>query len=94
LSASEYNEYKKVVVLAIEHTLLQIGIAALEKVQSKLREDYNCSLSDCYSHPEYLNKVLKDLFGPAHSEIVKSVSKYLDEFSYQIPIAEFVQKIR
>ena len=81
-------------VLAIEHTLLQIGIATLEKVQSKLREDYNCSLSDCYSHPEYLNKVLKDLFGPAYYEIVKSVNKYLEEFSYQRPIAEFLLKIR
>ena len=81
-------------ILAIEHTLLQIGITTLEKVQSKLREDYNCSLSDCYAHPEYLSKVLKDLFGPAHSEIVKSVSKYLDEFSHQRSIAEFVQKIR
>ena len=92
--SSEYNEYKKGVVLAIEHTLLQIGIAALEKVQSRLRKDYNCSLEDCYSHPEYLTKVLKDLFGPSHSEIVKSVSRYLDEFSYQISIAEFLQKIR
>ena len=87
------NENKKVAVLAIEYTLLQIGVATLEKVQSKLREEYNCSLSDCYSHPEYLNKVLKDLFGPAHLEIVKSVSKYLDEFSYQRPIAEFLHKI-
>ena len=94
MSASDYNEYKKVAVLAIEYTLLQIGMPTLEKVQSKLRVDYNCSLSDCYAHPEYLNKVLKDLFGPAHLEIVKSISKYLEEFSYQRPISEFLLKIR
>jgi len=82
------------VVLAIEHTLLQIGMATLEKVQSKIRKDYNCDLSDCYTHPEYLNKVLKDLFGPSHIEIVKSVNKYLEEFSYQRPIAEFLHKIK
>ena len=93
LSISEYNEYKKVAVLAIEHTLLQIGVAALEKVQSRLRKDYNCGLEDCYAHPEYLTKVLKNLFGPSHSEIVKSVSRYLDEFSYHRSIAEFLQKI-
>ena len=93
MSASEYNEYKKMVVLAIEYTLLHLGTPTLEKVQSKLREDYNCSLSDCYTNPEYLNKVLKDLFGPAHLEIVKSISKYLEEFSYQRPISEFLLKI-
>lgn len=44
--------------------------------------------------PEYLNKVLKDLFGPSYSEIVNSVSKYLEEFSYQRPIVEFLHKIK
>lgn len=81
------------VVLAIEYTLLQLGMPTLEKVQEKLRAEYNCSLSDCYAHPEYLNKVLKDLFGPAHLEIVKSISKYLEEFTYQKPISEFLLKI-
>ena len=93
MSASEFNEYKKMVVLAIEYTLLKIGMPTLEKVQSKLRKDYNCSLSDCYARPEDLNKVLKDLFGPAHLEIIKSISKYLEEFSYQRPISEFLLKI-
>ena len=94
LSASEYNEYKKMAVLAIEYTLLQLGMPTLEKVQTKLRTDYNCGLPNCYDYPEYLNKVLKDLFGPAHLEIVKSISKYLEEFSYQRPISEFLLKIR
>ena len=80
-------------VLAIEYTLLQLGMPTLEKVQEKLRVEYNCSLPDCYAHPEYLNKVLKDLFGPAHLEIVKSISRYLEEFSYQRPISEFLLKI-
>ena len=93
MSASEHSEYKKMVVLAIEYTLLQLGMPTLEKVQEKLRAEYNCSLSDCYAHPEYLNKVLKDLFGPAHLEIVKSISKYLEEFTYQKPISEFLLKI-
>ena len=94
MSTIDNNEYKIIVVLAIEHTLLKISIATLEKVQSKIRKDYNCDLSECYSHPEYLNKVLKDLFGPSYSEIVKSVNKYLSDFAYQRPIAEFLDKIR
>ena len=84
---------KIVVILAIEHTLLQTSKDALEKVQTKIRKEYNCSLTECFDHPEYLNKVLKDLFGKSHTEVIKSVSRYLDDFTYQKPIAEFLDKI-
>jgi hypothetical protein len=90
-----YNEgMKTVVTLAIEHTLLQISKVTLEKVQARMWEEYRCSLSGCYEHPEYLNKILKDLFGTAHIKVVKDVGKYLDEFTYQRPIAEFLDNIR
>ncbi|MDE1769618.1 MAG: hypothetical protein KGI28_03555 [Thaumarchaeota archaeon] len=87
------NEHKIVIVLAIEHTLLQMDKSILEKVQTKLRKEYNSSLSDCYTHPEYLVKVLKSLFGKSYPKIVKSVSDYLKDFSYQKPIVEFLDKI-
>jgi len=83
-----------VVIFAIEHTLLQISKDALEKVQTKIRKEYNCSLAECYDHPEYLNRVLKDLFGASHTEVVRSVSNYLNDFTYQRPIVEFLDKIK
>ncbi len=70
-----HNEMKTLVVFAIEHTLLQISNVTLEKVEKKIRDEYNCTLSECYEHPEYLNKVLKDLFGKSYLEIVKSIHK-------------------
>lgn len=85
---------KAVVVLAIEHTLLKISKNTLEKVQTELHQKYKCSISDCYEHPEYLSKVLKDLFGNSHYDIVRDVNRYLDEFAYQRPIAEFLDKIK
>ena len=71
-----------------------MGKGTLEKVQAKIRKEYKCSLSDCYAHPEYLTKVLKSIFGKSYPKIVKSVSNYLDDFTYQRPIAEFLDKIR
>lgn len=88
------KEMKTVVVLAIEHTLLKIGKKTLEKVQEEMHQKYKCDISDCYEHPEYLNKILKDLFGDSHHEVVRDVNKYLDEFAYQKPIAEFLAKIK
>jgi hypothetical protein len=88
------REQKAIAVLAIEHTLLKISTATLGKVETRLQEEYRCTLSDCYDHPEYLSSVLRDLFGPSHLEIVQDVNSYLEEFTYQKPIADFLEKIR
>ncbi|HJW20187.1 MAG TPA: hypothetical protein VJ571_06495 [Candidatus Nitrosotalea sp.] len=85
---------KTMVVLAIEHTLLKTSINTLEKVQTELHQEFNCDISECYEHPEYLTKVLKDLQSVVQHEIVENVNRYLDEFSYQEQIAEFLDKIK
>lgn len=88
------NEIKKVLVsLAIEQTLLEFEPSSLEKVSNKLFEDYHCYIPDCYTKPEYLNKVLKDLFGNSHTVIVRSIRKRLEEVSTQDPIRNFLAKL-
>lgn len=88
------KDMKAIVVLAIEHTLLKISKMTLEKVQQEMRQKYKCDISECYEHPEYLSKTLRDLCGESYHEIVREVNKYLDEFTYQRPIAEFLAKIK
>lgn len=88
------KEIKSIVVLAIEYTLLKVSKSTLEKVQAELHQKYKCDISDCYKHPEYLDRVLRDLFGNSHHEITREVNHYLEEFSYQRPIAEFLDKIK
>ena len=39
---------------AVEKALLELGDPELEKVVSKLQEDYNCKIVDCLEHPEFL----------------------------------------
>ncbi len=87
-------ERRAVVVLAIEHTLLRYGTSNLENIQKIIRKEFNCNLSDCYDHPEYLNKVLRDQFGVSYQDVIKSLSQFLEEFKYQRPIAEFLSKIK
>ena len=94
MSRIDTKEMKTIVVLAIEHTLLKISKNTLEKVQGELHQKYKCSISDCYEHPEYLSEILKDLFGNSYHEVVRDVNRYLDEFAYQRPIAEFLAKIK
>ncbi len=91
---STLREQKAIAVLAIEHTLLKISNDTLTKVESTLQNEYNSSISDCYDHPEYLSGVLKSIFGTAHSKVVRDVNSYLQEFTYQKPIADFLAKIQ
>jgi hypothetical protein len=77
MSRIDSKEMKTIVVLAIEHTLLKIGKKTLEKVQEEMHHRYKCNISDCYEHPEYLNKILKDLFGDLYHEVVRDIKSTL-----------------
>ena len=82
---------KALVSLVIETTLLEIGKETYEKVVHNLYKKYQCYLPDCYDHPEYLNEILKDLYGNAHNIIVEKINKQLEEFSYHESISHFVK---
>jgi len=84
---------KAIVSLAVEKALVTIGRPVYEKTIKQLSKDYNCYLPECYEHPEYLNKVLKKIFGNAHVTIIDAIKKELDEQIKDKPIAVFVTAI-
>jgi hypothetical protein len=94
LSLLEGHGYDKVrkglVSVVLEKALFDIGAGAYYKVIDELKKRYQCYLPDCYEHPEYLSVILKDLYGNSYRGIIKSISQELEEFSYQKPIAKFI----
>src|SRR5579872_4726800 len=84
---------KALVAFVIENALLRISKTALDQVSNSLYEEHCCYLGDCYEHPEYLAKVLKDLFGKAHIVIVESIKKELIDFVEYKPIEKFLKVI-
>jgi hypothetical protein len=84
---------KALVAFAIEKTLLKISKSALDQVSSYLYEEHRCYLGDCYEHPEYLAKALKDLFGKSHTVIVESIKKDIIDFTEYKPIERFLKVI-
>ena len=92
LEQQGYGKVKKALVWSIlEKTLLDMGI--YYKVTEELKKKHHCHLDDCYDHPEYLNAILKDLYGDSHKHVIKSIDKKLEEFSYHESIARFLQTI-
>lgn len=81
------------VALAIEKALLGIDQQTYEKVVQKLYTDYQCDLFDCYENPEYLNKVIKEIFGENYIAIVKSVKDNLKKATEQINFTDFLKVI-
>ena len=88
---SDRQNYRDLVGLAVEKTLSEISFALLETVQLRLEEDYNCEFSDCLDHPEYLNKILRDIFGKSHYAIVMSIQKNLREFESKQLVQNFLK---
>ncbi|MGI0101840.1 MAG: hypothetical protein ACREA7_04500 [Nitrosotalea sp.] len=91
---SYYVAEKVLVSLAIENTLLQISKPVFDKVENQFREKYQCSILDCYDHPQYLNEVLREVFGKSYSDITKSIEEFLKEFRYEPSIETFIEKMK
>jgi class 3 adenylate cyclase len=83
----------QLITSAIEKTLLEMGTIQLEKVVSTLFHDYRCFLPDCYKHPEYLKRILQDLYGTSHMAIIQSITEKLEEYSFRRPVYDFVTSL-
>lgn len=73
LTNDSHSAKQAQVAFAVKSVLLGIGHASYEKVVQKLRDDYQCSISDCYDYPERLNYVLKEIFGDRYKAITESI---------------------
>ena len=81
-SSMNYDKHyilKALVSLAIDKTLLDIGKPVLDKVTNELYKKYKCYLPDCYDHPEYLENVLKSVFGDSSHTIVHAITVELQD---------------
>ena len=90
MEATDTQIKKALVAFAIEKVLIEMGEPVFNKVAKALKDDYNCYIPDCYDHPEYLKRVLSDLYGDAHTAIINSIKNNLLEFSQQESISKFI----
>ncbi|MGQ0771776.1 MAG: hypothetical protein ACT4NT_03275 [Nitrososphaerota archaeon] len=84
---------KALVAFAIEKALLDMGEPVFQKIVKTLKDDYDCYIPDCYDHPEYLKRILSDLYGNTHTTILNSIKANLQEFSHQEQIQKFVSAL-
>lgn len=92
LERQGYDKIKKALVWSVlEKTLMESGM--YHNVIDELKIRHHCQLDDCYDNPEYLNAILKDLYGDSYKQVIKSINKQLEEFSYHGTITRFMKVI-
>ncbi len=79
--------------LSIEKVILSIGKPVLDKVTNELQKQYKCYIPNCYDHPEYLENVLKSIFGNSYGEIVDSIRSELQDYSHDQGILTLIKTI-
>lgn len=81
---------KDLVYVVVEQALLEIGTPEFELVQSKLKQKYDCDISDCLTYPNHLKMVLSELYGDVSQIIIDSIEEKLQKVSLNQEIEEFL----
>ena len=85
---------KDIVAISVEKTLLEMGKPILEEVYSRLQSDYNCTFLDCLENPEYLTRILKNLYGNSYDLIINSIMKNLEKYIPDEKISIFIENVK
>ena len=80
--------------IAVEKTLLEMGKPILAEVNDRLKKYYDSGFVDCFEHPEYLSRILRDLFGDSYEKILDSITRNLGEHKSDEKIAKFLQMMK
>ena len=76
-------------VSALEVVLMSMGNTKYNLVVAKLNSLYDCSIRDCYEHPEYLKPILKEVYSKDYDRIIDEVKAYLDELANEEDLVSF-----
>ena len=84
---------KTLVTSIIENALINIGEGTYASVINQLVSTQNCTLQDCYEHPEYLKAILMRYGSYIYESTISSIKSKLKEFEHDKEIAVFLKGI-
>ena len=86
---SRYAEQHKIALIAsLEIVLMSMGNTKYNLVVAKLNT-HDISIRDCYTHPEYLKPILKEVYKEDYDYIISEVKARLDELINEQDMAQF-----
>ncbi len=79
MNSSRTEQQKLALLSCIELVLMRRGNADYNLVVAKLGSLYNCTIRDCYEHPDYLRTVLKEVYKENYNPTIAEIKEQLDE---------------
>ncbi|MGI0072689.1 MAG: hypothetical protein ACREA3_02610 [Nitrosotalea sp.] len=83
------EEHKIALISCVETVLMSRGGPNYHLTVAKLNSLYDCTILDCYEHPDYLRTVLKDVYKEEYNSIIDEIKLQLDELIYEKDLAQF-----
>ncbi|HEX9846483.1 MAG TPA: hypothetical protein VGA92_08510 [Candidatus Nitrosotenuis sp.] len=90
---SRTEQHKLALLSCIELVLMRRGNTDYNLVVAKLDSLYNCTIRDCYEHPDYLRTILKDVYNDEYNNIIDEIKVQLDELTNVEEIRDFCQSL-
>ena len=78
------------VSITIEKILMDISPDTYHKVMDVLNKKQHYPI---YDHPESIKKILKDLFGESHTEIINKIKIELERYVVDKEISRFISNL-
>lgn len=76
-------------ISCIEVVLMRRGNVNYNLVLAKLNSNYDCTIRDCYDHPEYLKTVLTEVYKEDYNSVVKEIRLELGDLNTE-EIGDFI----
>jgi len=85
-----FDEQRKMALIScLEVVLMSRGNTKYNLLVAKLNSLHDCTLRDCYEHPEYLRPILKEVYKEDYDHIINEIKLQLDELVNEKDIASF-----
>lgn len=65
------------------------GNTSFNLIVAKLNALYDCQIRDCYDHPEYLQKVLKEVYKDDYKSVINEIKTCLDDLINEKDLSDF-----
>lgn len=88
------NNLKALVAISIEVVLMRTNGPQYFLALTRLERDYECKITDCFEHPEYLKNVLKDIYENSYGKILDDLEAELGEIASEKEIRDFLNVLR
>jgi hypothetical protein len=88
------EQIKENLALSIEVVLMRRGGPEYQMVLAKLKNNFNLDIINCYEKPEYLRKVLKEVYREDFKSVVEEIIWELGEYSQEQKITGFLDALK